>query len=189
MIIGLGHVARSGKDTAAHALVRDLGFERRAFADKLKQLAVAADPIVTTATQATNVGSGKGRLNWVVRGMGLEQAKDVYPEVRRFLQDLGAGAREVFGDNFWIDMCLPEVEWVGSPLSDVVVSDVRYENEADEIRRRGGKLIRINRPGMYAAGHETETALVDFDWDEEVDNDGSVQDLEQKIVKLVKGWT
>lgn len=184
-LVGIGHVARSGKDVAAAALVRDLGFERRAFADKLKRLAIAADPIVTTATQATNVGSGKGRLDWIVRGMGLEQAKDVYPEVRKFLQDLGAGAREVFGEDFWVDQCLGT-----KPLkTDIVISDVRYENEADEIRRRGGKLIRIDRPGVYATGHASETALVDYDWDEVVNNDGSVHDLETKVVKLVKGWT
>ena len=38
MIVGIGHVKEVGKDTAAAALVRDLGFRRDSFADDLKEL-------------------------------------------------------------------------------------------------------------------------------------------------------
>ena len=185
MIIGLGHVARSGKDVAASALSRDLGYRRVAFADKLKELALDIDPIVTASTQATNVGAGKGRLAWVVRGMGWDEAKAVYPEVRAILQRLGAGARDRFGEEFWIDIALP-----ASLKGDVVVSDVRYLNEAEAIQERGGKLIRIDRPGYVAEGHVSETALAGFEgWDAIILNDGSVQDLERKVVNQVKEWT
>ena len=191
MIVGIGHVARVGKDIAAGALSRDLGFKRVAFADKLKELAILADPIVTGATQATNVGAGKGRLAWVVQGMGYDEAKSVYPEVRKFLQDLGAGARDVFGEDFWIEQALGPRKAKTHPSSkaDIVVSDVRYRNEAEEISERGGKMIRIDRPGYAPHGHISETDLAGFEgWDAVIENVGTVQDLEAKVVNLVKEW-
>lgn len=184
MIIGIGHVARVGKDVAASALSRDLGFQRRAFADKLKELALEADPIVTTQTQTTNIGAGRGRLRWVVQGMGWEEAKNAYPEVRKFLQDLGVGARKVFGEDFWVKQAV-----AGIGKQDVVFSDVRFHSEAEALQALGGKLIRIDRPGRVAEGHISETALVGFEgWDAVIVNNGTVQDLEDKVVKQVKEW-
>lgn len=185
MIVGIGHVKRVGKDVAATALSRDLGFQRRAFADKLKELALEADPLVTTAVATTNIGAGRGRLRWVVQGMGWDEAKNVYPEVRKFLQDLGLGARLVFGDDFWVNQTLTGVK----KTDKIVVSDVRFHSEVDAVHAHGGKLIRIDRPGHSAHGHVSETALAGFDgWDAVIVNDGTVQDLEAKVVAQVKEW-
>jgi hypothetical protein len=184
-IVGIGHVARVGKDVAATALSRDLGFQRRAFADKLRELALEADPIVTASTQATNIGVGRGRLAWVVQGIGWEEAKNVYPEVRKFLQDLGVGARKVFGEDFWVKQAVEGIR----KGQDVVFSDVRFHSEAEALQALGGKLIRIDRPGRVAEGHVSETALAGFDgWDAVIVNDGTVQDLEAKVVAQVKEW-
>lgn len=183
MIVGIGHVARVGKDTAAEALCRDLGFVRRAFADPLKDLAFAANPLVTSSTRTVNTDVGHGRLQWVVQGCGgWEQAKNTYPEVRTFLQNLGVAGRKVFGDTFWVDRLFDSCKGV----ENVVIPDVRFRNEAEEIRARGGVLIRINRPGRVAAGHVSETDLVDFDWDEEFDNGTSINDLQATVVSYVK---
>ena len=180
-VIGLGHVAGVGKDVAGSALSRDLGFRRVAFADKLRELAMTTDPLVTSQTQSANVGVGRGRLQWVVRGMGWEEAKSVYPEVRKYLQDLGLGAREVFGEDFWVDQALGSV----GDDEDVVVTDVRFENEARAIKEMGGFLVRIDRPGRHPHGHRSETELATFeDWDAVVLNDQGVVELETAIVKV-----
>lgn len=183
MIVGIGHVARVGKDTAAEALCRDLQFVRLGFADQLKELAMVADPLITSATRTINTHIGHGRLKWTVEGVGgWGPAKDMYPEVRAFLQRLGEGARKVFGEDFWIDRLMERAQW----HDNVVIPDVRYRNEAEKIREQGGVLIRINRPGRVASGHVSETELVDFDWDQEFDNSGSVMDLQQNVVTFVK---
>lgn len=183
MIVGLGHVARVGKDVAAQALCRDLGFRRIGFADKLKELALEADPMIV-ANQLTNVGIGSGNLKRLVHSLGWDQVKDQFPQARKFLQELGVGGRNVFGENFWVEQALRGV----GPADLVVVSDVRFVNEAEAIKAAGGRVVRINRPGRVAAGHISETALLDYQFDAEVDNSGSVIELEGKIVELVRGW-
>lgn len=180
-IVGIGHVARVGKDTAGEALCRDLGFTRVGFADQLKELAKLIDPIVTSSTVTVNTDVGKGRLSWVVKGLGWEAAKDQYREVRRFLQALGEAGRLTFGEDFWINRALSDAK-----ADRIVVTDVRYLNEAEAIRAMGGLLIRINRPGRVASGHVSETDLLGFEWDEEFDNNGSIQELQQHVVAYVK---
>ena len=185
IFVGIGHVARVGKDTAAEALCRDLQFQRRSFADPLRDLAYETNPLVTSATRTVNTDIGHGRLQWVLNGSGgWEQAKNMYPEVRTFLQNLGSAARKTFGEDFWIERLLASAKGVDR----IVIPDVRHQNEADAIRARGGILIRINRPGRVAAGHISETALVDFDWDEEFENSTSVADLQANVVSFVKNW-
>lgn len=185
MIVGIGHVARVGKDTAATALCRDLGFVRYGFADQLKALAMEADPLVTAQTQRVNVGIGHGRLKWVVQGLGgWEAAKDTYPEARAFLQNLGLGARKVFGEDFWVEQLFRKIAAEGH--ENVVVPDVRFPNEAAAIRAAGGFLIRIDRPGHQPGGHVSETAGVGIEFDHVVPNAGSLLELEQRVVDLVR---
>lgn len=178
-LIGISYASRAGKDTAAEALCRDLGFVRVGFADKLKELALACDPIVTHgAAQVNRLDNTK--LNWIVKGMGgWEKAKDTYPEVRRFLENLGTGCRDVFGADFWVDQLLAGVD------SDrVVVADVRFANEAEAIRAKGGKIIKINRPGFPARPFERE--LEDYDFDEVFENDRGIVELQATVVAWVK---
>lgn len=182
MLVGIGSVARTGKDTAAQALCRDLGFTRVGFADSLKAVALICDPLVTPAARTQNVGVGHGHLAHVVHGLGWEQAKDVYPLVRTFLQSLGDACRQVFGEDFWVDQVLDSI---GSDDL-VVIPDVRYVNEAVKIKEAGGFLIRLNRPGFTGSGHRSETDLLDFDgFDVTLENSGTVTDLERAVVEVV----
>jgi hypothetical protein len=187
VIIGLGHVAQVGKDTAAEGLIRDLGFQRHKFAAKLLELAMFADPIVSgiAGPQPANVNVGHGRFAWTVKGMGYDEAKSAYPEVRRFLQTLGEGGRKVFGEDFWVDAAFAAL-----PANrDVVFTDVRYRNEAEAIQAAGGYVIKVNRPGRVGSGHVSETDLADFDgWDAVVDNSGSIEQLQGEIVRLAREW-
>lgn len=184
MLVGIGHVSRVGKDVAANALSRDLGFQRRAFATKLKELAIHADPLVTTQVASANIGVGRGRMEWVVKGMGWEEAKNVYPEVRTFLENLGYGARQVFGEDFWVRMA---VEGIRGD-ENVVFSDMRHHNEVDAVKSFGGKVIRIDRPGRTPT-QRSELPLASFDgWDAVIPNTGTVQDLETAVVNQVKEW-
>lgn len=175
IIVGFSGNAGSGKDEAARALVVGRDFEKRAFADPLRKLARAADPYVTNR-----------RLNAIWRyedaelSMGYESAKKSLPEFRMFLQRLGQGARQVFGEDFWINQCLDATR------PRVVVPDVRYKNEAQAILDRGGLLVRITRPGVEPANdHIAEHDLDEWSFDHHIINNGTIDELHLKVLECV----
>lgn len=175
MIIGLGHQARVGKDTLANLLVERHGFQRLAFADKLKELAYETDPLV--------YGGGTGHLQEFVDTEGWEAAK-AHPEVRRYLQFLGTGARKVLGPNIWVDSVLDKIR--DNPEQDYVITDVRFPNEFEALQDEGAYLIKLIRDDApVVAGHISETALIDAEWDYIVPNNGTPENLLGTIVRLV----
>lgn len=172
MIIGLIGYAQSGKDTVANILVEQYGFIRVAFADKIRDLLYEMDPPVPT---------GVGNEKHVV---GLQNYVDVYgwdvakqnPVVRQMLQNLGVGARTVFGDNHWI---VEAVKFL-SPSNNYVITDVRFKNEAAWLKDTYGSPIwRITRPGVEAVNaHISEHDLNDYKEDAHIENAGTLDELE-----------
>jgi hypothetical protein len=184
--IGLIGKARSGKDTAALHLVRTRSYTRLAFADPLKEMALSINPYIPTGYGVTV------RLSALIADVGWEYAKDTYPEVRRILQHTGQTVRE-YDDGFWLTAMRRKLNNAEAWNLPVVVTDVRYENEARMLRSRGFKLVRIVRPPTgaavtmsqaRAAMHDSETALDDFAADVTIHNTASVEALYQSIANV-----
>lgn len=169
VVIGLSGVARAGKDTVASLLTEHHGFQRRAFADALKKVLVALDPIVEPTGR---------RLSDL--GLPMDQAKAL-PEVRSLLQRLGTEAgRHALGADIWVRTLL-----AGPVPQRMVVSDCRFPNEAQAIRARGGIVVRVERPGFTAInGHSSETALDDWEFDAVIVNDGAIADLVPQVADI-----
>jgi hypothetical protein len=169
LLLGLAGFARSGKDAAAAALVAD-GWERRAFADPLKEMLYILNPLLPSGY----------RVQQLVNAFGWDNAK-VEPEVRSLIQRLRTEAgRGVLGEDVWVRATM----FAYPRDRDVVLSDVCFENEAEAIRAAGGRVIRIVRPGVEAVnGHVSERALVDsgFDFDHVLVNDGTLEQLHSAI--------
>ncbi|GAB1326960.1 deoxynucleotide monophosphate kinase family protein [Streptomyces sennicomposti] len=180
MNIGIIGRARVGKDSAGQWLVDERGYRRVAFADPLKEAALKLDPIVGNE-EFYLAGPGGGtvvsdrRLSEEVGQRGWEAAKD-YPEVRRILQELGAAVRALDVD-FWLRAAMKKVVEANDAGTPVVVTDVRYPNEAASLRRSGFHLVYIERPGVEQMAHESENALTLLDADYHIVNDGPVTSL------------
>ncbi|MFF4392401.1 hypothetical protein ACFY0G_37470 [Streptomyces sp. NPDC001552] len=174
--------AGSGKDTAAARLVSRYQFVRVAVADPLKASALRLDPIV--GADSTSYGSLPIRLSDVVRRYGWDRAKNSYPEVRRTLQNLGETVRADNAD-FWLRMALDKIRTADRWSLPVVVSDVRYANEADAMRAAGALMVRIERPGASAGGeaarHVSELDLDAYPADVTIPNTGTVADLDALV--------
>jgi nucleoside 2-deoxyribosyltransferase len=174
MLIGFTGYARSGKDSASQMLVERFGFQKLAFADGVRVLAAAIDPYVDCGrdTHFTEGNSPFARYTELLRARGYEQAK-ACPDVRRLLQRIGTeAARAVFGDNVWVRLLsdkLCEMNALGpdgAGRTNVAISDVRYQNEAEFIQRYGGIVVRIVRPGYGGNDtHTSEASIVDIDVD------------------------
>ena len=98
---------------------------------------------------------------------------------REYFQRYGMEAhREVFGEDFWTTHILhPDV------LDDnavTVITDVRLDNEAAQIKALGGDVWRIQRDGatITEADHKTEAGVSDELIDRAIYNTGSLPELE-----------
>lgn len=176
-LIGLVGKKRVGKDTAARFLVEDHGFVRYAFADPLKASLLATDPYVPLVGSRVTV-----RLSEMVEREGWEAAKE-YAEVRRLLQAYGVAVREHVNPSVWLDATMCRVMDEERP---VVITDVRFPNEADAIEAAGGVLVRVAGPrGDGNDSHVSETALDSRDCGSVLDNSGSLEDLRRGVSDLV----
>ena len=68
----------------------------------------------------------------------------------------------------------------------LIITDVRFPNEAELVRELDGVLIRVERDTGLDDTHDSETALDDYDhFDFRLKNDGSLDDLETAVVEIV----
>tara|TARA_R110001606_G_scaffold19453_1_gene71318 strand:- start:2634 stop:3476 length:843 start_codon:yes stop_codon:yes gene_type:complete len=73
-----------------------------------------------------------------------------------------------------------------SSYPDWIITDVRFPNEAQAIKDKGGIVIRVERPQLIERDfeHPSETALDDYKFDEVIENNGSIEELIEKVKKL-----
>lgn len=145
VIIGFSGKIGSGKDTAAliaqHAYP-SMGFKRVSFADALKQ--------------AYSVMTG---IPWQNTREFKESICPVFKIARReVLQRMGTNAlRNNFDKDIWINIVKHKYS-----EGNLVISDVRFENEAQWVRDSGGVVIRIERTDdtktIYSY-HESENGV------------------------------
>lgn len=180
MILGLSGVSRSGKDSAAKFLI-ELGWQRVAFADTLREAALAINPIVYSRVSVggDEAWSDHIRLAHIVSTHGWDKAKQ-NPEVRRLLQVIGTEAgRDIHGKDCWIMAADAKIN-----SENVVFTDVRFENECEYIRHNGGKVYHIERPGVGPVNSHVSDKL-EFEPDGVILNDGTLDDLREKILGVV----
>ena len=164
MIIGLTGYAQSGKDTLAGMLIGLHKYDNRAFADPIRKLLYEMNPLV----------KDEYRVKGIVDAYGWDNAKVNFPELRNLLQTLGVGARNVFNDQFWVSQGLAGL----SAGDKIVITDVRFPNEADAIKDLGGQIWRVKRLGIGAVNeHVSENAMEDYKVDQIFVNNGSIEDL------------
>jgi hypothetical protein len=141
---------------------------------------------------------------YALQQLGTEWGRDCYPNVwidyaLRVAKELEA--RVEYGDS-WHDpqgyaarsglVPLNENPDLPHEISGVVISDVRFRNEVDAIKKAGGKVVRIIRPGAglegAAAQHRSETeqsAIPAELFDYCAINDGTLGDLPREVERLL----
>jgi hypothetical protein len=191
LILGLAGPARSGKDTVASivaGIIEDEGHsvKRDAFANKLKVSAANALGFKFDTIEEYRHWSDDFK-NWgeiiVYDTRTSPERKEI--SGREYLQLYGTEAhREVFSTDFWVDALL------SVPVEEqlLIVTDVRFPNEAEAIIESGGEVWRVNREGSGVPGnHVSETPLPDDLVDHEIDNNGTLEDLRKLIKETLHG--
>lgn len=161
--IGLAGKAGSGKDSAREILERNHGYHGFAFADPIRRmLGQLIDPKYI---------NDRDKKESPIPGLWVSY--------RELAQTLGTEwARECLCDNFWLKVAYNHMQTIKSDY--IVISDVRFANEAQWVRNMGGILWQIDRPGLDPVReHISESDT--FKIDKRLQNDGSLSDLVSKI--------
>ncbi len=148
-VIGICGQAQHGKDTFA-AIARNSGWRRYAFADNVRRALWALNPLVGVDPAGAEFSlrtlvenEGGTAIGNVGSGPGWDRAKQ-QPEVRRLLQQMGTEAvRDVISTEAWV-MALKKQLDEEQPER-VLITDVRFPNEAEAVRSWGGRLLRVVR--------------------------------------------
>ena len=177
VFIGIGHKKQQGKDKFADMLqenLTELGFVavRRSFATGVKRL--AEDLFGLTVRQCWGDDNDKATLT-KVRGCDMGLPSTALLTARQVLQQVGTDLRECW-PGVWTRPVLDEV--YEPPTDFVIISDLRFVDEASAIHERGGQVIRISRPHTDSDPHYSENALNGWKWwDASIWNDGTLAEL------------
>lgn len=167
-VVGFTGYAGSGKDVAAFVCM-NMGYQRLSFGDLVRQEVYDKD-------FGYNV-------RYMVDDHGWETSKRIYPFVRKALQDHGTKKRDI-DPEYWVEKVETNIKW--RPRDLFVIPDVRYPNEVEMIRRQGGMIVRIERPGVGPVNsHDSETNVPQLDVDHVIVNDGTLSDLAEKVRSLL----
>lgn len=165
-LIGVTGRALAGKDTFAKGLLVR-GFVRAALADPLKDITahIADEPVALYHDVVTKEQFSEG--------LGMTR--------RAGLQKMGTeGVRNVLGPDVWVRRLVRRWECAGRP--NTVITDVRFDNEADMIIAAGGFILRIERGGSGLSGdaakHSSEAGVSDDRILCTLVNDGTVEKLQ-----------
>lgn len=182
MIIMLTGRKRSGKDEAAKVLINNHGFIRYAFADPIK----AACKVIFMLDEEQLDGSTKEIVDPRWGMTPREMYQYVGTELFRVkLPELSAGFNAVVGDTLWVTRFVEWYRAYGATVKDVVITDLRFENELFMVAGTFGAevvSIRIERDGVDKSDmHASETAIDSLPVAYTVKNDGTIKELHAKI--------
>ena len=204
-IIGITGLKGSGKDTIGDIICKNFDFQKVAFADKLK------DIVSVLFDWDRKMLSGFTPEDRAIREQPDEFwskkfEKEFTP--RMALQKIGTEVmRNNLDKNIWV-YCL-ERKLINED-GNFVITDVRFRNEIEMIRRLGGTIIRVERgerPEWWnLAGefnklnsndyngkflplmkvHNSERDWIDIDNPATIfENNGTIEDLEKEVINFM----
>lgn len=176
IIIGISGKKGSGKDTCASLLANELLAKYRlkvtlkAFADKLKKCCAILS----------------GQFDWIFYDQNSKNKKAGLLSMtnRELMQKFGDLTRQLDQD-IWIKLAL-DINNVNTDV--LIITDVRFKNEAKAIKDKGGLLIRMESNRSKEDNHESETDLDDYnDFDFNIINnkDTSLGMLQKQFENII----
>lgn len=208
MIVGLLGFIGSGKGTVASSLVDNFNFRQDSFAASLKD----ACAVMFDWPRHLLEGDTKESREWreIVDPWWSEHLGIPNLSPRLALQLIGTDAlRNHFHEDIWFLTLQNRIR--KNPNRHVVISDVRFPNEIKFIQDQGGILVKINRGNQptwyetammankgnslakevmlktYSTAHYSEWAWVGSRVDYEINNNGTLENLQGQILEIVNG--
>jgi hypothetical protein len=170
----------SGKSTVATHLNNRHGYAIVKFAMPLKAM---------TSTLLEYMGYDNPKIvQQMIEGELKSRPIMGFPEItpRYMMQTLGTEwGRDCLDENFWVRIATNRIRYLNDQGIPVVVDDMRFINEYEALEMLGAKMVKINRPSVvYESDHPSEGLLDDFDFDVEIENIGTIEQLRTISDKL-----
>jgi hypothetical protein len=176
ILIGLTGHAGSGKDTV-RAFMEQEAFVGLAFADGIR-----------------------GMLRELLTSAGIDDAyiddrtlkEAIIPELgvsyRHMAQSLGTEWARNLRRDFWLRIAAAfVVDQMDAGETHFVISDVRFANEAEWVRNKGGQIWRIHREGLAGVRpHVSESGIDNIKPTRTIHNNGSTADLAEAVALAIE---
>jgi len=179
----------SGKDTLANILI-EKGYTKVSFAGLLKDVVATIFSWNRDLLEGTTEKSRKWRETvdeWWANRLNIPNLTPRY-----VLQQIGT---DVFRNHFHPDIWVAAIERKISNMSGVVITDCRFPNEIEMIKKLNGSLIHIYRgelPNWFGKEfpeniHISEVLWTKYNFDKTIDNNGDIKQLKTQIINFLNG--
>jgi hypothetical protein len=174
-LIGLLGRKMSGKDTVADYVVKKNNFKKVHIASHLKE----GIKIFFSFSDEQLYGNKKDvmdkRWNKTPRECLQYIGTDIFrKEINKFLPNVK--------DNFWIDSVINSLN-----NENTIIADVRFQNEVNIIKQKGGIIIKLTRDSTEKDTHLSEIGIdLIMNYDYLIKNDNCIDNLYKNINMIEK---
>jgi hypothetical protein len=178
-IIGIGHRRRVGKNEGANFLLQHINNEHKgtveiiSFADKLKEMCF-------------DLYGHYGLKEKEFYEKNPQYREQPLPIINKSPREIwiefGNKNREIYS-NIWVDYVKNKIP----QFDNVIIPDVRWENEGNMIHEIGGYCVKIINPRIPYSNDPSDCALENWgEWDFVIENNGTLEEFYQKLSDLYK---
>jgi hypothetical protein len=184
MIIAITGHKQAGKNTIAEMLINiaqlyGIEFECHSFAYKLKQITS-----ILTDCKLSDLENNKFKeTKYIPEFLFPFLQEGDTPNYSTFLQRFGTDILRKYNTDLWIDSILNSY----NNTQNWIITDTRFENEAKRIKEidLNSIIIKIVRPdNQEIDNHSSETSIDCINEDITIINDGTIQDLQKKVLNI-----
>jgi len=172
VIIAFGHQKQVGKDTAVNTIYREY--------DNVIKYSLAG-PLYEICGLLNREFYSKNYYDANPEKKSIPMSNGKTP--RQFLIEVGQKMKEVCGRDCWVNLAIDTAEKIKP--KHLLISDVRYREEAEKLKNEGAIFVKVVRPDLEHTSDEADDDLLDWDgWDHTLVNDGSRDLLETRALLL-----
>lgn len=174
-LIALSGKAKCGKDTFARALVEKFSYRQHSFAEPIYRMLNSLPYLEHLRSQMDDKEKESDNGFYGI-------------SPRRMLQTLGTEwGRNQINQNLWIWLMEDKINRKIDVLRHgaFVISDLRFTNEAEWVRKQGGLVVRIHRNHeLGVSRHVSEDGFPLRAQDVRISNDGTIEDFEAQASRI-----
>tara|TARA_B110001450_G_C17619163_1_gene480477 strand:+ start:67 stop:645 length:579 start_codon:yes stop_codon:yes gene_type:complete len=181
-IIGLLGNKCSGKDTAGNYLVEKYGYKRYAFADPIKEIARHLFNLSDVQLYGNKKEEIDERWNLkprtIFQRLGTEFGQytiyNIFPELK---EKFNTRQLWIYHFNLWV-----KEEIKKNKNINIVITDVRFGHEIEEIKKHGGEIIKISNPKLKKFDkHISEIEIKTLKYDDNILNNKDLSYLYKQL--------